>query len=173
MACRRTDETRGVSHASEPTTTHYYLSIDNCFVIRFLLFGALFSQFVEPLCGAVAVLGVGGHVRSTQVLLRRNGVLSRMSGSADDIDRLRRLGEYENRDELLDDAVRSLLRRRPELRTELAVLKFREGVVSRNRAAEIAGLSTAEFSELLAERGVSTDPGFLDEDSRARKLDDS
>ena len=105
------------------------------------------------------------------MLLRRNSVLPLLSGSADDIDRLRRLGGYETRDELLDDAVRSLLRRRPELRAELAVLKFREGVVSRNRAAEIAGLSTAEFSEHLVERGVSTDPGFLDEDSRAGKLD--
>lgn len=95
-----------------------------------------------------------------------------MAGSADDIERLRRLGGYESREEFLDDAVRSLLRRRPELRTELAIAKYREGSVSRNRAAELAGLSSAEFTDLLTERGIAVDAGFLTEDERREKLDE-
>lgn len=93
-----------------------------------------------------------------------------MAGSASDIERLRELGGYESREAVLDDAVRSLLRRRPELRTELAIAKYREGTVSRNRAAELAGVTSAEFADLLAERGVTTPAGFLSDEERTEKL---
>lgn len=52
----------------------------------------------------------------------------------------------------------------------LAVEKYRTGDVSLNRAAEIAGLSTEEFKDALAERGIKREPGFLSEDDRDEEL---
>ena len=95
-----------------------------------------------------------------------------MAGSADDIEELRRLGGYESRDEVLDDAIRTLLRRRPELRIELALEKYRTGSVSRNRAAELAGLSSASFADLLDEgvcSRISRDDEPITVDSQPRR----
>lgn len=43
--------------------------------------------------------------------------------------------------------------------------------MSLNRAAEIARYSPEEFKELLRERGIGRDIGFLDEDERDERLD--
>lgn len=95
-----------------------------------------------------------------------------MAGSSDDIEHIRELGGYEDRQEVLDDAVRSLLRHNPELRTELAIAKYRDGAISRNRAAELAGLTSAGFSDLLQERGIGTSPSGLSEEDRSKRLDE-
>lgn len=94
-----------------------------------------------------------------------------MSGLSDDLDTLVTLGGYESRDAVLDDALRELLRRRPELRVELAVEKYRTDRVSLNRAAELAGLSAEEFKSELADRGITREAGFLDDTERTRELD--
>jgi len=88
----------------------------------------------------------------------------------EDIDALRASGSYSSEEEFLEDALRALLSKRPELRIELAVTKYTEGSVSLNRAAEIAGLSPEEFKEMLSQRGVSRSAGFLSEDARDEKL---
>lgn len=95
-----------------------------------------------------------------------------MAGSSDDIDRIRDLGGYEERDDVLDDAVRSLLQHNPELRTELALAKYRDGAISRSRAAELAGRSSAAFTELLRERGVTTPASVLTDEERSARLDE-
>lgn len=95
-----------------------------------------------------------------------------MAGSSDDIEHIRELGGYEDRQEVLDDAVRSLLRHNPELRTELAIAKYRDGTISRNRAAELAGVTSAGFSDLLQERGIETSPSELSDEERAKRLDE-
>lgn len=95
-----------------------------------------------------------------------------MTELIDDIDELRRVGSYDTTDEVVEDALRSLMLRRPELRIELGVEKYRQGAVSLNRSAEIAGLSTEAFKETLAERGVERDVEFLSADERTRILDD-
>lgn len=94
-----------------------------------------------------------------------------MTGFAKDIETIAAVGGYEDEDDVLEDAVRELLRRRPELRLSLAVEKYRAGDVSLNRAAELAGTSTEEFKDELADRGISRDAGFLEADDRERKLD--
>lgn len=95
-----------------------------------------------------------------------------MAGSSDDVERIRDLGGYEERDDVLDDAVRSLLQRKPELRVELALAKYRDGVVTRSRAAEFAGCSSAAFTDLLQERGVTTPASVLGEEERSERLDE-
>lgn len=94
-----------------------------------------------------------------------------MSDLAEDLETLADLGGYDGADAVLEEALRTLLRRRPELRLELAIEKYRRGAVSLNRAAELAGVSAEEFKTELAERGVPREGGFLEEDDRDRALD--
>ena len=86
------------------------------------------------------------------------------------IDILRRKGRFSSREEFLDEAVRSFLRENPELRIELAVEQFRSESVSLNRAAEIAGVSAEEFKNILSDRGVERDAGFLSDEEREDRL---
>lgn len=99
------------------------------------------------------------------------GVYPYVTDLAEDLDALADLGGYESADAVLEDAIRTLLRRRPELRMELTVEKYRSGTVSLNRAAELAGVSTEEFKTELAERGITREAGFLEADEREGKLD--
>lgn len=94
-----------------------------------------------------------------------------MTGFANDLETIATVGGYEDADDVLEDAVRELLRRRPELRTSLAVEKYRAGDVSLNRAAELAGTSTERFKDELADRGISREAGFLENGERETKLD--
>ena len=73
----------------------------------------------------------------------------------DEIDRiLVDIGKYPNREELMKDALRALLRAKPELKKEVAVELYRKRAVSISRAAEIYGSNIEDFKELLKERGV-------------------
>ncbi|AWB27137.1 UPF0175 family protein [Halococcoides cellulosivorans] len=90
----------------------------------------------------------------------------------DTIDGLREVGAYDTDAEVIEDAIRTLLRTKPELRTELAVEQYRSGGVSLNRAAETAGMSPTAFRELLADRGDRRPAGFLSESDRDDRLDD-
>ena len=89
-----------------------------------------------------------------------------VSNIDDDITTLRESGGYASEEAVLEDAVRALLAKRPELRTELAVTKYRNSEVSLNRAAELAGMAPAEFKETLSERGITRTAGFLSDAER-------
>lgn len=89
----------------------------------------------------------------------------------ENIELLRRSGRFSSEEEFLEEAFRALLDKRPELRTELAIEQYKTGDVSLNRAAEIAGKSPEQFKELLRERGISRDVGFLDDEDRDERLD--
>ncbi|WP_246055652.1 UPF0175 family protein [Halonotius roseus] len=89
-----------------------------------------------------------------------------VSNIDDDITTLRESGGYASEEAVLEDAVRALLAKRPELRTELAVTKYRNSEVSLNRAAELAGVAPAEFKETLSERGITRTAGFLSDAER-------
>lgn len=93
-----------------------------------------------------------------------------MSDVEENVELLRKAGAYEDDAAVIEDALRTLLRTKPELRTELAVEKYRSERVSRNRAAEIAGLSPTGFGELLHERGITRKAGFLSSEERDRQL---
>ena len=73
----------------------------------------------------------------------------------EDLDLLIEQGLYESKDELLEDAVRTLLRTRPELRQKLALALYARGRVSLARAAEMAGLDQEAFKALLHDVGIA------------------
>src|SRR3989339_1905155 len=63
-------------------------------------------------------------------------------------------GYYKNKEELMDDACRSLLRNRPHLRIEVAATLYERAEISLTKAAEIAGVCIEEFKAILKDKGV-------------------
>lgn len=60
---------------------------------------------------------------------------------------------FKNKSELLDEAVKLILRSNQAIRVELAVNLYVQEKVSLAKAAEISGVTTPEFKEILAEKG--------------------
>ena len=70
---------------------------------------------------------------------------------------------YENRDAVIQDALRSLLHEKPQLRVELAVYRYRTEDISLAKAAHLAGVSFDRMKALLVQRGVQLRLGPADE----------
>ena len=64
------------------------------------------------------------------------------------------IGKYPNKEELRKDALRALIRTKPELKRGVAIELYKKKEISLARAAEICGLNIEEFKELLKERGI-------------------
>jgi predicted HTH domain antitoxin len=62
---------------------------------------------------------------------------------------------YENEDEVIRDALRHLLRARPEARIQLAVHRYQTEELSLAKAADLAGVSWAQMRDILREKGVA------------------
>jgi len=61
---------------------------------------------------------------------------------------------YPSKSDLLRDAFRVLLNTRSELKISLAIELYLMEKVSISRAAEFAGVTTIEFKEIMAGRGI-------------------
>lgn len=72
----------------------------------------------------------------------------------EDVNLLVQEGIYEDQETLLQDALRALLRSRPELRTQLAFILYKQKKASFARASEIAGVDQESFKELLRQAGI-------------------
>ena len=62
---------------------------------------------------------------------------------------------YESEDEVIRDALRHLLRARPEARIQLAVHRYQTEELSLAKAADLAGVSWAQMRDILREKGVA------------------
>jgi len=62
---------------------------------------------------------------------------------------------YESEDDVIRDALRHLLRARPEARIQLAVYRYQTEEISLAKAADLAGVSWAQMREILVEKGVA------------------
>ncbi|NOR47187.1 MAG: hypothetical protein GQ533_03965 [Methanosarcinaceae archaeon] len=60
---------------------------------------------------------------------------------------------YKNKSEFLDEAVKLVLRSNQTIRLEMAISIYSRKKASLAKAAEIAGVTTPEFKEILAEKG--------------------
>ncbi len=78
-----------------------------------------------------------------------------------DIDRklkaLVRAGYYSSELEVIKDAISSLFRENAQLKVSTAIELYKKGDVSLSKAAEIAGMTTIEFKDILGKRGVIRD----------------
>lgn len=61
---------------------------------------------------------------------------------------------YDNEEAVIQDALRHLLRGRPELRIRLAIYRYQQEKLSLAKAAEVAGVSWAQMRDILLERGI-------------------
>jgi predicted HTH domain antitoxin len=61
---------------------------------------------------------------------------------------------YPDRESAIRDALRSLLREKPQLRIELAVHRYQTEDISLAKAASLAGVSFDRMKALLVQRGV-------------------
>lgn len=76
---------------------------------------------------------------------------------------------YYSEEDLEKEAYRALLKEKPELRVAIAIEKYKEGSMSLNRAAEIAGVTTEELKEKLVDRGVEIRRGFGKDGGKVEK----
>lgn len=63
-------------------------------------------------------------------------------------------GYYTSKSELMKDAFRALLNTKADLKISLAIELYLKGNVSIGRAADLAGMTTIEFKDVLAGRGI-------------------
>lgn len=82
------------------------------------------------------------------------------------------LGHWATPDQLLSEALESLLAKYPDLRQRAALELFRQDIVSIGRAAEIAGTDQWTFKDNLRANGISivievSTPGEMDKTIRA------
>lgn len=73
---------------------------------------------------------------------------------SNEIAALVKAGIYSSKSDVAKDAIRLLLNSKPVLKLSAAIELYNEGKVSIGRAAEIAEMSTVDFKEELAARGI-------------------
>jgi len=61
---------------------------------------------------------------------------------------------YRSEEDFLEEAFRIVIRNKPKIRIELALELYKNKKTSLAKSAEIAGLTTIEFKEILADRGI-------------------
>ena len=61
---------------------------------------------------------------------------------------------YRGEEEVIRDALRHLLRGRPDLRIQLAIHHYDKERLSLAKAASLAGVSWAQMKDILLERGI-------------------
>jgi len=71
-----------------------------------------------------------------------------------EIDAIIRAGYYSNKSEVVRDALRNLFANSPSLRISAAVEIYRSGEFTLSKCAEIAGMTTIVFKEILKDRGI-------------------
>jgi predicted HTH domain antitoxin len=79
---------------------------------------------------------------------------------------------YPDRQAVIQDALRALLREKPQLRVEMAVHRYETEDISLARAAHLAGMSFDRMKALLVERGVQLRLGPADEREARQEIDD-
>jgi len=72
---------------------------------------------------------------------------------------------YQNEEAVVQDALRHLLRSRPDLKIQLAVYQYQKQNVSLEKAANLAGVSWAQMKDILTEQGIALrlGPGTVSE----------
>ena len=77
---------------------------------------------------------------------------------------------YPNRDAVIQDALRSLLHEKPQLRVELAVHRYQTEDISLAKAAHLAGFSFDSLKALLVQQGLQLRLGPADEQDARQEI---
>ncbi len=73
---------------------------------------------------------------------------------SEELDALISLGYYDNRSEIIREALRSFFSQKPEIRLVAAIKLYSEEKITISRAAEIAGISYEDMKNILIDEGV-------------------
>ena len=77
---------------------------------------------------------------------------------------------YPNQDAVIQDALRSLLAEKPQLRIELAIHRYQTEDLSLAKAAHQAGISFDAMKALLVQRGIQVRLGPADEQEARQEV---
>ena len=77
---------------------------------------------------------------------------------------------YKSEKELVKEAFRIIIRNNPRIRIDLALKLYNSEKTSLAKSAEIAGLTTIEFKEILADRGIKREIGGDEIEEIDRKI---
>ena len=77
---------------------------------------------------------------------------------------------YDSEEDVIQDALRHLLRARPDLRIELALYRYENEEISLTKAAAIAGMSWAQMKDVMLERGIQPRLGPEDVEEISREV---
>jgi predicted HTH domain antitoxin len=77
---------------------------------------------------------------------------------------------YQNEEAVIQDALRSLLREKPQMRTELAIHRYQTEDISLARAASLAGVSFDRMKEILVSRGIQPRLGPETEEEAQKEI---
>lgn len=77
---------------------------------------------------------------------------------------------YSSQEAVIEDALRSLLQEKPQLRIALAVYRYQTEEMSLAKAAHLAGVSFDRMKELLLSRGVQLRLGPMDDAEIAEEV---
>ena len=72
----------------------------------------------------------------------------------EEIDALIQAGYYDNRSELVREALRLFFAQKPEVRLVAAIELYKKGKTTISRTAEIAGISFESMKSILADEGL-------------------
>ncbi len=61
---------------------------------------------------------------------------------------------YSDEESVIQDALRHLLRARPDFRIQLAIYRYQTEEISLAKAASLAGVSWAQMKDILVERAI-------------------
>ncbi|MEW5767292.1 MAG: UPF0175 family protein [bacterium] len=90
---------------------------------------------------------------ATKSIFSLPGIMERMMRA------LVKSGYYDSESEVSKEAFRVLLEVRPNLKIESAIQLYKDKEVSLGKAAEIAGVSTVEFKDIIADKGIIREIG--------------
>jgi len=71
-----------------------------------------------------------------------------------EVDAIVESGRYENKSELLREALRAYIHERKDLRLSAALYLYEKGAISLGKATEIAELSIGEMKEFIVSSGI-------------------
>ena len=78
---------------------------------------------------------------------------------------------YPSEEAVIEDALRSLLQEKPQLRIEVAIYRYQTEDISLAKAAHLAGVSFDRMRDLLVQRGVQLRLGPADEAEIQEEID--
>ena len=93
----------------------------------------------------------------------------------DEIEAVVNAGYYSSKSDVVRDALRLLFESKKNLKISAAIDMFKRGKVTLGKAAEIAGIDTVSFKEILKDRGIALKIKVDSKekmDKRAAKLED-